>query len=195
MNQSYVILPVLVSWEIWKARNLLTFKGISLSIWVIVLNILVAFREWCPDGIQARKSSNRLKSPPSMPENGCKGLFDGSSQRNDSIGGASAIICLNEYKSFKLKMNYGEKTNSRCELLALWMLLFFANHLGIKDIHVGGDSKVIIVWVNEKSRLHVMSLLPWMQKIRVLMTSFENSSFICIHVVQSNDRQIIQGSC
>jgi len=65
-------------------------------------------------------------------------------------------------------MNCGSGTNTRSELLALWSLLYFVGYKKISILLLVGDSKVIIEWFNNVNYLHVISLLPWMRRIRLL---------------------------
>ena len=85
------------------------------------------------------------------------------------MGGAGAIIWINDEEYYMLMMNYGQGTNTRLEMMALWIILFFSKSKGILLSRVFGDSKFIIDWVNNKNDIQVLQLIPWMDKIRGLI--------------------------
>jgi ribonuclease HI len=70
-------------------------------------------------------------------------------------------------------MNCGRGTNTRGELLALWCILFFASYKKVTRLQLVGDSKIIIDWFTNDNNLQVISLQPWMTKIRMLSGSFQ----------------------
>ena len=87
------------------------------------------------------KTYSKMKNIHSMPiflSNSCRKFFDGASQLEATLGGAGAIIYLNEHMHFKLKMNCGASTNTKL-ILSLWMLLFCAKCFVIKEMRILGD--------------------------------------------------------
>ena len=68
-------------------------------------------------------------------------------------------------------------TNTNAEVVALWGLFSFAIQKEIVGIHVLGDSKVLIDWVNDKVFIRVASLEQWLESIRQLKPSFNNLVF------------------
>jgi hypothetical protein len=58
-------------------------------------------------------------------------------------------------------MGSGCRTNTIEELLALWMLIKFAKILGIRHLHVLGDSMVTVEWGNHNLRIKLVSLQSW----------------------------------
>ena len=71
-------------------------------------------------------------------------------------------------------MGCGCGTNTRAKILAPWGLLYFALQKGIFDLHVFGDSKILIEWVNDKVVLHVALLDHWLERFKWLKCSFHN---------------------
>jgi ribonuclease HI len=98
--------------------------------------------------------------------------FDGASHSRGEKCGVGAVIKFPVLGIFKIKMNCGSGTNTRSELLALWSLLYFACYKKISILHLVGDSKVIIEWFNNVNELQVISLLPWMRRIKELSGKF-----------------------
>ena len=55
--------------------------------------------------------------------------------------------------------NYGAGTNTRSEVLALWLLLHFAHMLGLNTMKIYGDSKLVINWINGVNRINGVNSL------------------------------------
>jgi ribonuclease HI len=99
------------------------------------------------------------------------GFFDGASQEwEKSVG--QGCTKMPSFGTYRIKMNCGSGTNTKGELLALWCILYFANVLKVTRLLLAGDSKIIIDWFNNVNNLQVLSLQPWMEKIRRLSGSF-----------------------
>ena len=71
---------------------------------------------------------------------------------------------------YSIKMNFGTRTNTRRELLALWSLMFFALHKHVTFLQLIEDSKLIVDWFSYKNNLQGISLQP--SKIRQMSGSF-----------------------
>jgi len=56
--------------------------------------------------------------------------------------------------------------------------IYFVIH--IVDVHIAGDSKVVIDWFNQKAKLHVMTLQPWKDRIKEGL-SFASVQIFHIH--------------
>jgi hypothetical protein len=83
-----------------------------------------------------------------LPKNRTIGWFDGASQRNGEQSGAMGIIILDEFSVYRWTLNCGRGTNIREELLGALVFLTLAHKISITDIHILGDSKIIIDWIN-----------------------------------------------
>jgi hypothetical protein len=70
-------------------------------------------------------------------------------------------------------MNCGKGTNSKGELMALWLILYFSYLKQVPRLLLMGDSKVIIDWYTNDNNFQVISLQPWMIKIRALSRHFQ----------------------
>jgi hypothetical protein len=60
--------------------------------------------------------------------------------------------------TYRLKMNCGKGKNTKGELVALWVILFFAYIKQVSRLQLVGDSKVIIDWFTNENNLQVISL-------------------------------------
>lgn len=76
--------------------------------------------------------------------------------------------------------NGGSGTNTRAEEMALWGLLWFTNFLNIPDIHIYGDSKIIINKVKGSANTNNPSLFGWLGRIGLLWNQLNNSTIIRI---------------
>ena len=79
----------------------------------------------------------------------------------NSLGGARFSLYLNHDHFFFCIIGSGPSTNMRDELLSLLALLFIATSMGIPNLHVWGDSYVIINWMNSKATPTPLNLEHW----------------------------------
>jgi ribonuclease HI len=63
------------------------------------------------------------------------------------------------------------------ELLGAWSTLALVERLVIYDIHIMGDSKIVIDWLNKIGDLRVASLEAWKERIVDLCSHFRSISF------------------
>ena len=88
------------------------------------------------------------------------------------MGGVGVHIILNMDHYFFLKLGRDQSTNTRLELLALWVLLIFSNHTGLPYLHIRGDSSAIINWFNGLDTLETLELVGWCTEIMNLRSYF-----------------------
>lgn len=69
--------------------------------------------------------------------------FDGVCQGRHGRCRVGMILHLSHRNYFKLKLDAGLATNTRDELIALWVLLLFANQQGLQILKIAGDSKAV----------------------------------------------------
>jgi ribonuclease HI len=74
-------------------------------------------------------------------------------------------------------LNCGVGTNTKAELLGLWASLTLASLWSINHILVLGDSRVIIDWINQKSKLHSVHIEGWKEKTLQLSKFFTDINF------------------
>jgi ribonuclease HI len=84
-------------------------------------------------------------------------------------------------------LNCGARTNNRVELLGLWAALYLAFVWSIIHLHVLGDSRIIIDWISQKSKLQSVHNDRWMDKILELAKTFTDVSFH--HIPRSLNRE------
>lgn len=70
-------------------------------------------------------------------------FFDGASQQRAILCGAGAAIDLSSSDIFLIKLELGVGTNTKEEVLALWMVLFYGKNLNLYQLQVVGNAKIV----------------------------------------------------
>jgi ribonuclease HI len=91
--------------------------------------------------------------------------------------GAGGMIKQNINSIFKWNLCYDIGTNTRVELMGAWASLHLASRFHIDNLHLIGDSRVIIDWLNHLGKLNIITLLAWKDRIRSLLHYFKNLTF------------------
>ena len=97
------------------------------------------------------------------------------------------MIRINDKYVYKWTYNCGPGTNTREELLGVWDTLSLAVRLNIDGLQVYGDSKIVIDWLNNRGKLHVLSLVRWKDRIKDLTLAFNSISFTHIYREQNKE--------
>ena len=74
-------------------------------------------------------------------------------------------------------MSCSSGSNSKGELLALWIIFFFSNHLKLDGIQIYGDAKVIIDWALNVNNINILHLSAWLKNTRLLISNLKDISF------------------
>jgi len=98
------------------------------------------------------KSARILKFP-GIEFSKARGYFDGASQGSPGICGSGDILYLSANYDICFKAAFGQGSNNRAELCALWVLLNLALDRGVKSIQILADSKLAIDWANGVNKL------------------------------------------
>ena len=133
------VLPLLVTWGIWLARNNVVFNG-KVCTPGITARLACGIALALPKHIRVKKQREILELE--IDRSSPWGFFDGASQNNYCGGGA--ILYLAENHFFELISGLGEGSNNRAELLSLKLLLIFAAEKGCSNIKFHGDSLNVI---------------------------------------------------
>jgi ribonuclease HI len=107
--------------------------------------------------------------------------FDGAAQQCGEKSGAGGKIMINSNTSFLWTFNCGQGTNTRDELLGDWASLTLAIRLSISDLHLLGDSNIVIKWLNKRGALKAVALERWKERIIDTLPLFRNISFAHIY--------------
>jgi ribonuclease HI len=182
-NSQLPTLLALICWSIWRECNSAVFDDNIPKTHKVIHSSLLVLRDY-------KKTPKvyvlRLKHS-FLDEGGTVGWFDGATSSTGLNSGAGGIIRINEQSRYKWLLNCGPGTNTRAELLGVWALLPLASHLSIQELHVLGDSKIIIDWLKGKGRLQVVSLDCWMDSISILINLFHNLSFAHVYRIDNQE--------
>lgn len=119
-----------------------------------------------PLDLSIRNHPHEINYPP--------GFFDGAAQNQRFGCSAWLLITPCHYKIYWFG---GIGTNMMAKALALWGLMWFANHLCIDRISIYGDSKVLIDHLNKESSINQTILPTWMNRIEILRKKFSSITF------------------
>lgn len=97
------------------------------------------------------------------------------------------VIRLSHSSSYKLKFSVGFGTNTKSELLALWVLLYFAKEKEISLTMILGNSKLIIDWAKRINEIHLLELHHWIRRTRHLINHFQQTNFCHIYRELNSD--------
>ena len=73
-------------------------------------------------------------------------------------------------------------------LLSLWILLQFTSRLGLDDIQIYGDSRVVIDWAKNIHGINIIILSTWLKKTREMINCFQNILFS--HIFREQNMQV-----
>jgi ribonuclease HI len=103
--------------------------------------------------------------------------FDGAAVATGLCCGAGGFFKTLPNKVTKWFLNCGEGSNTKAELLGLWTTLALASLWSLDHLQVFGDSRVIIDWINQKSKLHSIQIEGWKDKTLNLSKLFRDINF------------------
>jgi ribonuclease HI len=72
--------------------------------------------------------------------------------------------------------------------MGAWATLTIARLLEIQNLHVMGDSKVIIDWLNSKWNLQAINIEGWKTRIREQMAAFQGINFH--HIYRESNKEV-----
>jgi ribonuclease HI len=105
-------------------------------------------------------------------------LFDGALKGNPgAAGGGGVLYGPDEILELVYSWGLGEDTNNMAEALSLWQGLTQARELGINEISVIGDSRLLIQALVTNSLPNQMKLRQLLKKIQRLSKSFRRLIF------------------
>jgi ribonuclease HI len=168
--------PFLILWGIWKYRNKILFEDRIRSDDYTISHILLAINEHTVSN-ELDKMDYILNSI--FFGNTPIGFFDGA-----TIGGLCGIgifIKLNVSHIYKGYFVGGKGNNIKVEIMGLWGLLSQAKKIHIDPIMVAGDSKAVLDWISNKSKLDILALNSWKTKIERLRDMFYGINFMHVH--------------
>jgi ribonuclease HI len=134
------------------------------------------------------QGEKKILKNPHIAEDYPTGWFDGAAQCCGTLSGAGGLIKINTTTIYRWTFSCGPGTNTRAELLGAWATLHLATRLNIDHLHLIGDSSVIIEWLNHSGKLQSITLLAWMDRIRILQRHFKELIFT--HASREFNREV-----
>ena len=186
-HKSLKMLPLLVIWGIWIARNKAIFQDIT-SIAGITGVMSVGYYKAYPEHIRVARERRILEVD--IDRTSPWAYFDGAAQNN--VCGGGAVLFFAESHFFVISMGLGGGTNNFAELMSLKLLLNFALEKGCNDLNILGDSMNVINWINQIQECRHLRLAHILQAIRLLLSRF--NSFSCRHVYRENNKEADKAS-
>jgi hypothetical protein len=139
-NHSLDFLPTFVCWFIWADRNKVHFEGLCPFVHrVVYLSRCALKHSW-----KLLKESKPRILVPYFPDDKPLAWFDGAAQHNGNISGSRGIIKIDALREYIWTLNCGRGSNMRVELMGAWFTLVLAARHSVYDIHIMGDSKIVI---------------------------------------------------
>ena len=89
-------------------------------------------------------------------------FFDGAS--NNGVCGGGIALHYSDFHFFLLNLGCGKETNQRVKLITLWGRMKYIVQEYILQLQIFGDSRVIIDWIDDISKLQIAQLLHWCRK-------------------------------
>jgi ribonuclease HI len=183
----YRILPLLITWGVWLARNEAIFNEVSIAPEKTSLNSLAIFSSFAPS---EGRNKNRTIKEVTIEKSTPWGFFDGASQQYTCGGGG--LLYFSDTHYYTLTSGLGNGTNNYAELMSLKLLLAFAIEKECKKITVFGDSKNAINWINGTQRCNNIRLANIVEDIKTLQRVFD--SFSCQHVYRERNEEADRAS-
>jgi ribonuclease HI len=179
--------PIIVCWNLWLERNRCIFESLVPTLKRVSILVKSMVDSTCR--VDINQVQHRIKKTPELiMDTTC--WFDGASQGNGLLSGVGGIIKTSGNSTIRWTLNCGQGTNTRAKLLGLWASLILAQRLNISQLHVLGDSKVILDWSNQSCNINVANLMGWKKKIRELIQYF---SFIKFDHIYREENMEVKG--
>jgi len=160
-----------VIWHIWLCRNSMVFKGTRPNETLTGWKAIHHFNEF---NNQLVAKASRLRVPFCLSDYPA-GFFDGAAQ--GEYGGCGFVLHVNCSHKYQGWLHLDHCSNNFSELVAVWCLLYWANRRNIKDIHIYGDSRMVIDWLKGKINISNIFLEHWCHRIRELIALFGDIQF------------------
>jgi ribonuclease HI len=182
----YRLIPLLITWGVWLARNEAIFNEVTIAPGKTSLNSLAIFSSFPSKG----RTKNRLIKEVIIEKSSPWGFFDGASQQYTCGGGG--LLYFSDTHYYTLTSGLGNGTNNYAELMSLKLLMAFALEKDCKKLTVFGDSKNAINWINGTQRCNNIRLANIVEDIKTLQKVFD--SFSCQHVYRERNEEADRAS-
>lgn len=158
----------------WISRIFSVFQHSPPNVHTCSIRSLNLFNEY--ENHVCKRIAKKLCKPVEV-TNGAVGYFDGVSTLY--YCGCGFVLNLSKEHSLYIFFGGGHGSNTKAELLSLYGLPFIASliFIGVSDIGIYLDSKIIMDWQNGLTNLQLLSLNHWIHKIQLLKQTFVSNTF------------------
>jgi hypothetical protein len=163
------VLAAHLCWNIWLERNLAIFEGSMPKIQKVYYKTLI--QASVNEGVKRDKLPKSLLFH--LQDNTTIAYFDGAAHQSGAYCGAGGVLKLPDLTCIRWTFNVGQGTNTKAELLGAWAAIRLALHLSIRRLHLVGDSKVVIAWLDNKGSLKVCAIEGWKSRLKEMVKDFE----------------------
>jgi len=171
---------MIVSWHIWICRNNIIFQGKQLVWTQIIPKICKSYLE-IPEETQVTRTRHITLEV--IDRGKPWAYFDGAAQ--DQGCGSGIILHISESHYCHISLGLGNGTNNFAELMTLRHMLHFATSKNYRQLHIFGDSKMVINWFNCTTTCHAYSLRTILDDVLFLKSQFDLVS--CTHVYRERN--------
>lgn len=102
--------------------------------------------------------------------------------------GAGPILCIYASHYYNILYTPGRDYNTKAELATLWVLLFMVGSLNLCKVHIFGDSKIVVDWINGKSEIQVACLAARKAQVREFLAGLD--WFSCKHIYRELNSEV-----
>jgi len=186
-GHSHQSLLIFICWGLWRSRNEIIFEDRFPDCSLTFSRILGLYKDYGMGSLLPRKTLRIIE--PLLLDTYPVDFFDGAAQGHD--GGCGFRIWMDRAHFINGWLGIENCTNNFSELVAVWILLYWALHLNLRDIRIFGDSRVVIDWLNNKSSIHSINLIHWCARVKKLVGDFTFINFTHIFHVLNVDADIL----
>jgi ribonuclease HI len=166
-------LAAIVCWWIWIERNHAIFENRPPNRLAVLHRIFTSFH-WRPSSLKLIKIKACVQH---LAEGYTLICFDGAAQQNGLCCGAGGTFRSSQFRTTNWFLNCGSGSNTKAELMGLWVSLSLATFWSLNHILVLGDSRIIIDWINLHSKLHSVHIEGWKERTLKLSSNFSAIEF------------------
>ena len=139
----------------WKSRNKDIFHDLKNSPLIYAIKIIVILSHFQQ---QHMTISNKPPSQLMIDETQAWSFFYGVASSMPKWGSIGGNLYISESRYYKFVTSIGWATNNRVELSSILLVINLAQHLHIPMIHIYGDSKHVVDWLNQHISSHNITL-------------------------------------
>ena len=177
-TKSHRMVPLIISWGLWIAKNELIFKDKGSSPVEIALKAvgLIVFYTDSDPPPRMRSVTSKI-----INEELPWGFFDGVVGGDSVCCRGGLVLHLDAQKYVHIKAGFGQGTNNFAELSTLKLLMIKALEWGAHSIQIFGDSKLTINWAMGSHRCNILRLTPLLDEILFIKCHFDFISFTHVY--------------